>query len=58
MTFNYYQKHKANLQKDAWERYHSLFEDEKIAQKGPNQISKSFLKRRKQKSVSIIVKVT
>ena len=29
MTSNYYQKHKANLQKDARERYHSLLKMKK-----------------------------
>ena len=58
MTPNYYQKHKEKLQKEAGKTYQNLSEEGKEKDlKRPKKDMKISLKKKKKKSVSIIVNV-
>ena len=56
MVNKHYQKHKEKLRKEAHERYQYLSEEEK-GEKRPETYTKISLKKKKKKSISIIVNV-
>ena len=59
MINKYYQKHKERLQREARERYHSLFEEEKEKRRRKaREIYQNFTKEEKKKGVSIIRNVS
>ena len=59
MINKYYQKHKERLQREARERYQSLFEEEKDKRRRKaREIYQNFTKEEKKKGVSIIRNVS
>ena len=57
MTTNYYQKDKEKIRKEARERYPKLSEEEKKDEKSSEKDIKIFLKKKKKKSISIIMNI-
>ena len=57
MTTNHYQKDKEKIRKEARERYPKLSEEEKKDEKSSEKDIKIFLKKKKKKSISIIMNI-